>query len=335
MKNKCLNLELRDYFKKAMSLATAVMFTFVGAHATVAKSEEDVECGKVVYETEYNVRPEYEEVFKDIVNNEYNGIMTLGAFSAGYTTLNEILRVNERRASVRIANNEKVSINDFVDYSETCEDEVDRREIHKNIEGNINLYNHIYTDGKLSSIQAFLDILSVNMEAMGSKLALLTPGGMWLNNNAGYAQDKECFTLYVEYLLALEKKMLEIRKAAVKRKDSAKVAEIDAVLEFYGKGKFTENWWKYFDINEYNKSNRFVPIGNIEDLRDALNNSECLPEIKALIDLYFEITERIKKANVMNPLLLPNECNDNIGSIAVYDGETIYVIPAHKSARRA
>lgn len=266
------NIQFGKWITRALALGEAVMI--IGSHAPV-KAEGNRECSKIEYSIAFNVRPEYLEEFKKIVNNKYNDGMTQIAFMSGYMTLNEFSMVNQRRASVKVKNGEEVTISDFEDYSVYCEDSIDRSEIHKNIEETVALYNKLFVGRKLASVVDANGAITAVVESLGTKISILTPGGIWLNNNAGYASIKEAVTLYVEERLSID-------------------------------SEFAAIWWKYFDKKTYNETNKFVLK---ECMREVLNNAECLSPIETLIDTYLELTNRIQEANRMIPVLVPDNCS--------------------------
>ena len=277
MKNKCLNLELRDYFKKAMSLATAVMFTFVGAHATVAKSEEDVECGKVEYKVEYSIRDEYKEAFREIINNKFDGFITQEQFIGGYMTVNQYMRESETNIRVQMLNKELVTIDHLHDFSEEFTDEIDKEIIHEMFVRMVNLSNATFISGKTISVEDFIKLVYDFAQFIEGNKSAMTKGGAWALKNAGYGFLSETINVFAE--------------ENIKNPEFAKI------------------WFSYFDKKEYNATNKFVLIDCYKET-GILNNGECQSVIVALVDTRTEISNRVKEVN-RDIAVLSDDCNRN------------------------
>ncbi len=303
-------------FRKALALTSAFFYILVGSHGA-AKAEGLPECSPVDYTVEFNVLPQYANDFKMVVCNFYNNGMSKEAFMGSYLTLGEYQRVNQRRASVRILNGEKVSIDDIEDYSEVCEDETDKALNHGNVVRNIELYNIMCEGGIPVPLEVFASKAFSNMNIIGDQASRLTPGGLWLNNNAGYTHEQEAWHVYFERVIRYERYLLSERENANKIGNQSRVDEINAILALYGDGHFEEWLFRYFDESVYNETNLFVPREDVD--MKAFNNGDCMPVISALIDQYNDLKDRITTANMMIPILLPSNCNEETKGCSFYD----------------
>ena len=249
------NLRISSGLKKGIAYALVLVNMIVGAHST-AKACEYVECSPVEYTIEFNVLPEYENDFKMVVQNFYNNGMSAEAFQGAYFTLSEYQYYNESTARVKLLNDEKLTISDFKDYSEKCADANDRRLNHENVERNINLYNIMNIGhGIPVDLVTFNKMAFENKKILKDQASELTPGGLWLNNNAGYTHEQEARNVYIEMVIRYERMLLKELKTT---KNKARKEEILAELQKYGDGHFEETVFKYYDKDIYDNDNLLV-----------------------------------------------------------------------------
>ena len=264
------NIQLGEYIKRVIALGSTIMV--IGSHGMPAKAESCNECSKINYTVEQNIRPEYKDAFIDIINNKYNGSLTNENFTYGYMALNQYVRSGQVNAKVKILNGEEVAISDFPNYSIYCDDETDEKINYSMIERMVNLYNETFRRGKHSNIDETIELVNEFMKFIEDNKASLTPGGIWLLKNSGYVFLKEYINVYTE--------------ECIKDRNFAKI------------------WFTYFDIDIYNKTNKFELKEGLS-IDDTLNNGDCLTSEKALIDTFLDITNRLREANREIPILIP------------------------------
>lgn len=305
-----MGIKIWNRIRTFLTCAVTVVMVTNGSAAFADSGDNKKSCSNVEREVEFNARPELVEDFSDVVNNQYTDGMPPEVFGNTYRTLSEFFRVNQTRAIVHVLNGEEVDIDEMEDYSAYCEDDVDMEVNRANLEGTVEVYNNMFVNGKLASLETWHSVINKAMANIKDNAASLTTGGLWLSNNGGYGSLKEASTRHAEEVLDLEAKLLNERATAVKKKNNKRVKEIDEILKSYGNGEFGKAWWLVIDKDEYNKTNKMVPR---EGATDILNNAACLPIIKSYIDTYLELANRLRDANRMIPILIPENCSGKTG----------------------